>query len=146
MASPSDLKSSFTDIFRSITSEKTSVSPSNGALLMILKSLIDTLALGKLLNKLKSTSEKLTVASTFSLIVFNTKSLILSLNKKGVTANATTSTASTIAVHLKIFFTITILGLIQKYIKNHPKQLRDDYFFLNLKILKNFFYPEVLTN
>ena len=64
----SPLKSSITDIFKFNSSNATKVSPSNGALFMIDNFSIETLALGKLLNKLKSASANATLASTLSLI------------------------------------------------------------------------------
>ena len=62
------LKSSLIDIFKFNSPNAIKVSPSNGALLIISKLSIVTLASGKFLNKLKSASAKDTFASTFSLI------------------------------------------------------------------------------
>ena len=82
------------------------MSPSKGALLIIPKLAIVTLALGKLFSKLKSTSAKATVASTFSLIDWSTIALILSLNKNGAAANAIIVTNRKIPNPFKIFLTI----------------------------------------
>ncbi len=65
IASLSPLKSSLIDIFKINSPKETKVSPSKGALLMMANFSIVTFALGKLLNKLKSASAKLTLASTF---------------------------------------------------------------------------------
>ena len=59
------------------------VSPSKGALLIKTTSLNFTSALGKLLNKLKSASEKSSVAFTFLLTLFFIMSPILASKKKG---------------------------------------------------------------
>ncbi|MNT05837.1 hypothetical protein D3C72_1404760 [compost metagenome] len=106
IGSPSLLKSSLIDIFRFTSPAYTKVSPSNGALLMILNLSMVTFARGKLLNKLKSTSLNATFASTFSLIDFKTSCLILSLNKNGAAANAMIITNRNIPTAFKIFFNI----------------------------------------
>ena len=62
------LNNSLIDIFKFTSSKETKVSPSNGALLIMDNFSIETLALGKFRNKLKSASAKATLASTFSLI------------------------------------------------------------------------------
>ena len=62
------LNNSFIDIFKFNSPKETKVSPLKGALLIINNWSIETFACGKLLNKLKSASEKDTLASTFSFI------------------------------------------------------------------------------
>ena len=76
IGSLSPLNNSLIDIFRFNSSKATKVSPSNGALLIIESFSIDTLALGKFLNKLKSASAKATLASTFSLMEVKILALI----------------------------------------------------------------------
>ena len=64
----SPLKSSLMLIFKFNCPSETKVSPSKGALLIMTSFSIPTVAFGKFLNKLKSASAKLTLASTLSLI------------------------------------------------------------------------------
>ena len=65
----SPLNNSVTDICRFNSSKATNVSPTNGALFIMTSFSIPTFALGKFLNKLKLASSKVTLASTFSLML-----------------------------------------------------------------------------
>ncbi|MNU08076.1 hypothetical protein D3C72_2539630 [compost metagenome] len=73
---------------------------------MITNFSIPTVAFGKFLNKLKSASVKLTLASTLSLIASTILALIWSLNKNGMANNAATNTTRTMALIFKTFFSI----------------------------------------
>ena len=119
IGSSSLLKSSITDIFKFNSSKATNVSPANGALLIMESFSIETLAFGKLLNKLKSASLKATLASTLSLIDFKILALIWSSNKYGIANADTTSNNKTIPTIFKIFFTMTI-EFIFKFQKQKP--------------------------
>ena len=89
----------------------------------ILSLSIVTFAFGKLLNKLKSTFSKATVASTFSLMVFKTKACILSLNRKGIAASAVIDkdfASALLAKELDADFLI-ILTAVEKVALNYGK-------------------------
>ena len=108
MVSPSPLKSSFTLMVTLVSPAYKSVSPANGALLIMLSLSIVTCACGKLLNKLKSTSSNAMLAFTFSFNVLAIISLILSLNKKGAAANAMMVTKRNIPSPFKTFFNMIV--------------------------------------
>ena len=109
IASFSPLKSSFTLMVTLVSPAYKRVSFSKGAFVIMLNFSIVTLACGKLLNKLKSTSSNAMLAFTFSFKVLAIISLILSLNKKGAAANAMMVTNRKIPVPFKIFFNIILL-------------------------------------
>ena len=106
--SPSPLKSSFTLMVTLVSPEYKRVSFSKGAFVIMLNFSIVTLAFGKLLNKLKSTSSNAMFAFTFSFKVLAIISLILSLNKNGAAANAMIVTNRKIPVPFKIFFNMIL--------------------------------------
>ena len=106
MVSPSPLKSSLTLMVTLVSPAYKSVSPANGALLIMLSLSIVTCACGKLLNKLKSTSSKAMFAFTFSFNVLAIISFILSLNKNGAAANAIMANNKKIPRPFKTFFNI----------------------------------------
>ena len=106
MGSLASLKSSFMDMSKLTLSDANRVSPSKGALFISVMLSRVTVALGKLLKRVKSASEKSKVALmllfTFSLMI----PAILPFKKNGAATRSKMITKNTPPTIFKIFFFI----------------------------------------